>query len=140
MIKTKDVIKLKIPYPRVTSCLAVRRHMYICKDNDGTTSRLIKCQTYKPALVVNGTIQNYVIEEADLSRNPFAHQTIIDCDKLFHSELVNVPDSLRTNNRRDISDSLYQDILNKLISPVVENIDINLIKQLNPVTDAPTLQ
>lgn len=50
MIKRGDVVALYLPFPTISSDLAVKNHMYICIDNSMTKNKeLVKNQTFKPA-------------------------------------------------------------------------------------------
>ena len=42
LINTKDVIRMKIPYPSIGSGLAVKSHMYICKTADSPHHEFIR--------------------------------------------------------------------------------------------------
>ena len=76
-----------MPYPNMSSNLAIKSHMYICWKNVDHDVSIIKCQTLKPYMILNNVIDHYVDEEADISRNPFKHATRIDCDKVFRVKI-----------------------------------------------------
>lgn len=109
MIDTKDVITMKIPFPDIAANLAVFSHMYVCMQN-GTEKKFVKCQTLKPYhLSSKKEPYRYIIEDTDPNRNPFRAKTILDCDKMFLIENVQIPQSLRA--ARDICQELYDDLV-----------------------------
>ena len=110
MINQRDVIRMKIPYPSVSSELAVSSHMYICYDADRPNYAFVKCQTMKPSQIINNLMKHYCDEIPDINRNPFARPTRIDCDKLFRSSGVDYDDRLVTDRRRSVSEDLFQDV------------------------------
>ena len=75
MIELKDVIRMKIPYPSINARLAANSHMYICRKKEGTYYEYVKCQTLKPYMLYNNIIKHYHDEDADITRNPFVHNT-----------------------------------------------------------------
>lgn len=133
LIKAKDVIRIKVPYPDLDSKLAKVSHMYICKENQCDTYACIKCQTYRPNIVAQKTVTHYYIEEADIKRNPFTHKTLIDCDKLFYIRQITLCDELKTQRRPDICDELFTEINNELNKEGFHDIllDSNKLVQLN---------
>ena len=62
MIKEKDAVRMKVPYPSVSDKLALSSHMYICKTVNGTLREFVKCQTLKPYMLMNGTMKHYCDE------------------------------------------------------------------------------
>lgn len=112
MINTKDVVKLKIPFPDISSELAQLAHMYICYQKNQSSKLMVKCQSFKRSLFVNDAcvIKNGINEMPDPSRNPFVKPTIIDCDKLFEFHNVIMPLNLRTSIRTDICQELYDNV------------------------------
>lgn len=130
MINKKDVVSLCMPYPDATSRLALRRHMYVCMEQNGDEIILAKVQTDTP--VARRSMNNYVAEYADINHNPFKHESLIDCDKLFRIKGCTIDDKMITRRRRDISDDLYNRIKETNPDKRIEDIDIGLLKQLNP--------
>ena len=110
MINKRDVLTLKIPFPNISSTLAVKAHMYICQRHVGNQHSFVKCQTKKPYMIGANPIKNYLQEFPNIHRSPFQHITIIDCDKLFSSLYVQYDDSLKTTSRPDVC----VDIMNKV--------------------------
>lgn len=133
MIRKKDVIRMKIPFPDISSNLALKSDMYICRSSCGTKYEYVKCQTLKPFMLINSPIINYHDEEPDLSRNPFTKKTRIDCDKLFISSNVLYDDKLKTTARPDVSNEVFQSVEEKLMLNGYAKIQINEkeIKELN---------
>lgn len=84
MIKEKDVLRMKVPFPNISSGLAVQSHMYICSKSNGNSFGFVKVQTLKPYMINSDIIQHYVDEKANPMRNPFRHSSRIDCDKFIH--------------------------------------------------------
>lgn len=108
MINEKDVIRMKVPYPTISDTLAVSAHMYICRTVQGSLREFVKCQTMKPYMLTNKTMQHFCDEKPGISRNPFQKITRIDCEKLFFTSNVKYDNSLRTTTRPDICDDLIQ--------------------------------
>lgn len=135
MIKEKDVVRMKVPYPSVSDKLALSSHMYICKTVNGTLREFVKCQTLKPYMLINGTMKNYCDEQPDIKRNPFKRTTRIDCDKLFQTNTVKYDLGLRTDSRSDVCQSLYDEVVKELEKDGYNNITINEteLKNLNPL-------
>lgn len=112
MIKNSDVLRMKIPYPKIDSKLAYQAHMYICYKKEFNDYKFIKCQTLKPYMIgENNPVNNFIDEFPDENRNPFTKHTRIDCDKLL------------TSIRRDICKELYDELEFK-----IKNIDISIVK------------
>ena len=134
MIKEKDVVRMKVPYPSINDGLALSSHMYICKTADSTLREFVKCQTLKPYMLIRGTMKHYCDEQPDILRNPFKHTTRIDCDKLFATNTVKYDLRLRTDARTDICQSLYDEITKELEQDGYTNINMNEaeLKGLNP--------
>jgi len=124
LINPRDVIRLKIPFPDINALLAKQAHMYICsyKEIKGKNIRkFVKCQTLKPYMLQNNTIEHFIDELPNATRNPFLHATRIDCDKLFKTENLQFDVALRTTVRTDICVGLMQEIESKLkVSSVLE--------------------
>lgn len=106
MISRKDVIRLKIPFPDISSGLAAKAHMFICRENIRDNVELIKCQSLKPYMLYRHDMQHYWDETADITRNPFSHTTRIDCDKEFTTHTVKYGDMLKTTSRPDVCDDV----------------------------------
>jgi len=114
LIEQKDVVRMRIPFPDINSSLAVYSHMYICI-KEGLEKEFIKCQTYKPLKHLSGEPPYvFIIESADINRNPFNHTSIIDCDKKFRVNNVVISRELLTTNRKDICVELFTDIMQKI--------------------------
>lgn len=130
MIKSRDVITLKLPFPSKNSVLALSAHMYICEKCDQNNYCLIKCQTYKNSFY---KLKNYVIEHPSQERNPFRHISLIDCDKRFNLKSVSISEDILTKKRRDISSDLFTEIKNKIDEEncVNNSIDRNALISLN---------
>lgn len=135
MISQKDVIRLKIPYPSVSSNLALSAHMYICADAMENHYEYVKCQTLKPYMLCNSNMQHYLDELADISRNPFSHNTRIDCDKLFTSDKLAYQDGLKTNTRPDVCNDLFVSVRGELEADGYKTISLDKSETalLNPL-------
>ena len=114
MINSKDVIRMKIPYPSINSNMAVSAHMYICRNRSELNYEYIKCQTLKPYMLINSPMTNYHDESPDITRNPFTKKTRIDCDKLFLTSNVSYDIRLKATTRPDVSDDLFNVVQQKL--------------------------
>lgn len=110
-----------MPFPNISSALAISAHMYVCLE-DGQDKHLAKCQTYKPHHLLNNKEPfNYIIENADVTRNPFQRKSIIDCDKKFGISGVTIPTKMRTTVRPDICEPLFTEVvelMNEKNSPI----------------------
>ena len=125
LIKEKDVIRMKIPFPNISAKLAVQAHMYICGRDSSPEYGFIKCQTLKPQMLGNPIFSHYIDEPADISRNPFTRTSRIDCDKLFVTESVRYDDGLKTTSRPDVCQSLYDSVKSELVADGYQTIPIN---------------
>lgn len=114
MIREKDVVRMKVPFPSISSELAKVSHMYVCKSSGFGTYEYIKCQTYNPLIEVRHKLKHYYVENVDIARNPFSHKTLIDCDKLFYLTGVLMDDGMKTTVRSNVCDELFQNILTEL--------------------------
>lgn len=105
---------MKVPFPSVSSDLAVMAHMYIVISVKNSHCEFVKCQTLKPYMLIKDVIKHYCDEVPDINRNPFKHATRIDCDKEFISERVNYDEKLLTTARKDICEELFISIQQEL--------------------------
>jgi len=125
LINPKDVVRIKVPYPDISSELAVTTHMYICHCTSGNTVKFVKCQTLKPYMLLNSPIKHYWDESPDISRNPFKNETRIDCDKEFVTYGVTYDDRLKTTTRPDVCEDIMSHVLSELFSDGYDTNDIN---------------
>lgn len=125
LINRKDVIRMFVPFPSITSGLATASHMYICRNHAGNEYEYIKCQTLKPYMLVNCTMTHYHDEKPDISRNPFLRATRIDCDKLFLTHTVSYNDRMKTTSRPDVCDDVLQKVERELMTDGFADIHIN---------------
>lgn len=109
--------------------------MYICYSKVGHDCKFVKCQTLKPSLIRSGVIRHYHDEVANLGRNPFKHNTRIDCDKLFCSNSVQYDLRLKTSSRGNVCDDVFRRVENELLSDGYTSIHINenSLIALNPL-------
>lgn len=105
MIKQRDVITIRLPFPNLNSALAVRSHMYICENEKQNDFCFIKCQTYKNK---NYNLNHYLIEDVDISRNPFNKVSLIDCEKRFNVRNVSISEDILAKKRRNVSEELFK--------------------------------
>lgn len=135
MIEIRDVIRMKIPFPWMTSGLALKAHMYICKNVISSDYEFVKCQTLKPSMIGNSNFpaKHYIDERPDITRNPFVNPTRIDCDKVFLSSGANYADSMKTTSRPDVCPELFSEVIHELeIDGYEKNkLDIEQLKLLN---------
>jgi len=125
LIDEKDVIRMKVPFPNISSALAVQAHMYICGFSSEPDFGFIKCQTLKPYMLNTNIIKHYIDENADISRNPFGHASRIDCDKLFTPSSVRYDDKMKTPDRNDVCDELYNSVKHELETDGYTQIPMN---------------
>lgn len=127
MIREKDVITMKLPYPNINSKLATNSHMYICRSVNNNKHKFLKCQTLKPYMLKaeSNPITSYHDESPDPNRNPFNKKTRIDCDKIFNSLNVCYDLKLLTKSRRDVSDDVFSILLNKINNKAPKDIALN---------------
>jgi hypothetical protein len=125
LIREKDVIRMKVPFPSIRSGLALKPHMYICYKDTNPDYGFIKCQTLKPYMLSSNTMIHYVDEPANLSRNPFVHASRIDCDKLFVTSTVYYNDELKTVSRPDVCQELFNEVKNELLTDGYITVSIN---------------
>lgn len=137
MINRKDVIRMKIPFPNMSSDLAADSHMYICRNGSylGRQTEYIKCQSWKPYMLTSRDINHFVDEEPDINRNPFMKKTRIDCDKVFCTSSLVYPDSMKTTRRPDVSEDVMQKVESELLDDgyAQNNLNENELRSLNPV-------
>lgn len=122
---------MRMPFPNISSMLALSSHMYICYEHVANNYQLVKCQTFKNTFY---TLKHKIIEPGNIKRNPFKHRTLIDCDKLFKLNGLVIPDSLLTTNRRDICAELFSKVDNEIQSDGYESeiMKRELVKSVNP--------
>ena len=58
----------------------------------------------------------YIYEDPDLNRNPFRAKTLIDCDKKFFADQIEMDLAMCTTSRNNVCNDLFLDILNTLES------------------------
>lgn len=86
-------------------------------------------------MITENIINNYIDEQADISRNPFKHTSRIDCDKLFVSQSVDYNDKLKTTSRPDICEELF-DLINLNLNNgeyIQINLNENELVTINPL-------
>ncbi len=115
LINRSDVVRIKMPFPDITSDLAVNSHMYICHRVNGNTFGFVKCQTLKPYMLISSPISHYWDEAPNIARNPFQRTTRIDCDKEFVTCNVCYDDRLKTITRPNVCGDVMVHIDTELI-------------------------
>ncbi len=139
MINKRDVVTVKMPFPDIDADLAVYAHMYICRQVEGDTVHLVKCQTLKPYMLVKKVINHYWDEEADIARNPFQKKTRIDCDKEFVTCHVQYHDRMKAVARPDVCEDVMTHVEEELLCDgyashtIAENDLLTLNRLLQPV-------
>ncbi len=139
MISRSDVIRVKMPFPNITSDLAVHSHMYICHRVNGNTFGFVKCQTLKPYMLISSPIKHYWDEVPDITRNPFQKTTRIDCDKEFVTYHVRYDDRLKTITRPNVCEDVMVHIDAELIcdgyisNKIAEDNLLSLNHLINPI-------
>ena len=125
LIKEKDVIRMKVPFPNINAGLALQAHMYIFGQEEMPEYGFITCQPLKPQMLGSRVIRHYVDEPADLNRNPFSRTSRIDCDKFFVTTSVGYDEELKTTSRPDVCDELYDNVKNELAADGYITILVN---------------
>lgn len=125
MINKRDVLRIKMPFPNISSQLAFSAHMYICYQVNGSEHRFIKCQTLKPKMIGSSLMRHYWDEYPDLARNPFGNVTRIDCDKLFITAQVQYSDAMKTVNRPDVSQDVMDNVERELLQDGYNTYNMN---------------
>lgn len=116
---------MRLPFPTLTSPLAVESHMYVCLMS-GKNKEFAVCQTYKPLKHGSGRPpKEFIIEPDDITRNPFNRPSIIDCDNKFLINNVTISTELLTTTRKDICAPLYDAIIAKQTHPLLKSHIIN---------------
>lgn len=134
MIDIKEVITVKVPFPTIADNLALIPHMYICLDSTEDKKDFIKCQTLKTKhLGGNKKPFRRVEENSDITRNPFRKKTLIDCDKKFSFENVEISRDLLTRSRKDVCQSLFNQVQTECNHPDLTEhlVDITNLAQIN---------
>lgn len=135
MTKVKDIFRVKLPFPDISSNLATRAHMYLCIQA-GKDKKILSCQTKKPLLLrTDKPPYRYVDCKADIEKNPFKRDTLIACDYCFELKGIHVDSSLLTSPRRDMCPEMYSEVLNKISSSTFSSrvLDEDLLLSLNPL-------
>jgi len=134
MIKKKDVLTMRIPFPDVDSKLARIGHMYICLDNKNP-KEFLKCQTERPYLArPNSPPYQYIKTMPDIQHNPFRVPTFVDCDKSFIMDHdIVISEKLLATRRRDVSKELFKELKEKIKHQDFKKIelDASTVAQLN---------
>jgi len=102
LINKRDVLRIRMPFPNISADLALNAHMYICHEVVDYKCCFLKCQTLKPYMLFQDTMQHYWDENPDITRNPFMRPTRIDCDKNFVTEGIKFSDKMKTTVRPDV--------------------------------------
>lgn len=124
---------MRVPFPSISSELAVMAHMYVCLE-EGNNKEFIKCQTFKPMHKIAHKPPFHFIEETpNPERNPFQRKTTIDCDKSFCVTNVEVSTDLLTKTRRNVCPELFTEITNKInhLAFQKENLNTDELVRLN---------
>lgn len=128
MIKPQDVITAYIPFPDVSSELAVRSHMYICKE-PGRDKEILKIQSLKPRHFFEMPCEKYERLSANDNDNPCKKDSIVDLDKTFKLFDVCIPETKLA--KRNIGDFTYNKIQEKLPTKIFKELDDYQFLDLN---------
>jgi len=134
MIEKKDVITMRIPFPKVDSKLARVAHMYICLENK-YPKKFLKCQSaYDYLKDIKVPPYKFIEVAPDVRHNPFCKPTLIDCDKSFSmdQDVIFNRNSLH-RRRRDVSDELFAKLKEKILHGDFREIVLpaKIVAQLN---------
>ncbi|WP_211355404.1 MULTISPECIES: hypothetical protein [Enterobacteriaceae] len=99
-----DVIKLKVPYPNISSGLVRKSHMYIYAERKDIGKGLFVCTSKKPKHVRENVppFNRFEISPDNTlprMKSPFTMTTLVDCDRLFFLNGVSISVNLLTNPR-----------------------------------------
>jgi hypothetical protein len=112
LIDKADVVIMRIPFLDIDPSSALKAHMYICIQN-GNDKEFIKCQTFKPTHILTCCPPKYyLIEEQNISRNPFIRKITIDCDKSFCVSCVTI--DKKSLEKRNVCNELFDSIIEKI--------------------------
>lgn len=101
-----------MPYPNISSDLAVYSHMYIC-DTPGTSKHLLKVQSFKNKHSTEGMpVSNYYELFANDTSNPCKRDSFVDLEKKFNIEQVRIPVSLKAKS--ELSEKHFKNIISKI--------------------------
>lgn len=105
LIKRNDVARIKMPFPDISSDLALS----------------------------SSVMKHYWDESPDLNRNPFKRKTRIDCDKTFVTSFVTYDDKLKTTTRPDVCEDVMRHIDSELLCDgyITNYINENELLSLN---------
>ena len=120
-----------MPFPDISSTLAVSAHMYICQNAESSNYQFVKCQTLKPYMLTQNIMRHYWDETPDINRNPFQRDTRIDCDKTFSTSSVSYDDSLKTTVRPDVCEDVMSHINAELTADGYTRNAINEVDLIN---------
>lgn len=129
MISLRDVIWLKVPYPNISSGLALKSHMYICMNSAYGEKEFAKVSSLKPGHLIHPI--HHIVEAPNISRNPFCRVSIIDCDKFLKATGIIFPLTLRTIIRPNISCVLYDLIIEESSFSGIITLDDQWLLSLN---------
>ena len=65
---------------------------------------------------------------------PFTRPTLIDLDKVFMLDNTVIPTSYLARRRRNVSEELYEEVLDHLLQPRLISLNKSEFMQLNPGT------
>lgn len=126
-----------MPYPNISCALALKSHMYICKE-PGTNKKTLKIQSVKNTHRISGyPCSNYFFLYGSSSDNPCIADSFVDLDKQFIINNVTIPTTLLA--RSQLSQSCYRSIISTLDENTVNNILISTEEFLtvNPLCSRP---
>lgn len=134
MIEQKDVVTMKIPFPTISDDLAVYPHMYVCLESERESKHFLKCQSLKPYhLGKNKAPFKRIIENVNANRHPFKRTTIIDCDKFFSVQGVQISTDLLAKMRKDVCPELFKSVIRVSNYPNLEEhqLDSESLTKIN---------
>ena len=139
MISERDVIKVCMPYPKISSVLALEEHYYICCSNVQNNKILFKCQSKTAALISRIGVKKYNQDFCTIRNStlvPFTNDTAVDKNKIFDIQNTLIPLCyLSSPQVKSIPISIYNPIYNQIMhtgSPRTIHILKSQFVSLNP--------
>ncbi|BAK95117.1 hypothetical protein [Tetragenococcus halophilus] len=132
MTKVKDIVTMKIPFPKLSSNLAVKSHMYLCIKH-GENKRFLSCQTKKPLLLRSDEPPFHFVDVGvNKSECPFVRDTLIACDYYFQLSNIHINPSLLA--QKGVSSNIYSKVDAEIKHPNFkeQKISVNNLLKINP--------
>lgn len=135
MIKEQDVIKVYMPFPDISSDLALFKHYYICHENINSNKIFFKCQTSKSNMRKGGSKRFnekfYTIRPSSFV--PFRHSTVVDKEHVLKLSNTIIPlTCLSPEKPSTIPNSIYGFLVREISTKHLFEINKDIFIELNP--------